>query len=154
MLFQENNLFAHLTVAQNIGLGLHPGLKLNARQQDELQHIALQTGVGNLLPCLPAELSGGQRQRVALARALVRSQPILLLDEPFSSLDTALRNDMLQLLEQVCLQRQLTLLMVSHSLADAARIASRTLLVCNGGIDYDGTTQALLSGSVPQGGVL
>ncbi|SUH39679.1 Thiamin ABC transporter ATPase component [Salmonella enterica subsp. enterica] len=60
---------------------------------------------------LPGELSGGQRQRVALARCLVREQPVLLLDEPFSALDPALRQEMLTLVSDICRERQLTLLM-------------------------------------------
>ncbi len=79
MLFQENNLFSHLTVAQNIGLGLNPGLKLNAAQQEKMHAIARQMGIEKFMARLPG-LSGGQRQRVALARCLVREQPILLLD--------------------------------------------------------------------------
>ncbi len=83
MLFQENNLFHHLTVRQNIALGMHPGLKLNPAQTASLQTIAGQMSIDSLLDRLPGELSGGQRQRVALARCLVREQPVLLLDEPF-----------------------------------------------------------------------
>ncbi|HAF51259.1 MAG TPA: thiamine ABC transporter ATP-binding protein, partial [Leclercia adecarboxylata] len=90
------------TVRQNIGLGMHPGLRLNAGQQQKLSDIAAQMGIGDLLARLPGELSGGQRQRVALARCLVREQPILLLDEPFSALDPALRQEMLLLVKEVC----------------------------------------------------
>ncbi|AHG21183.1 thiamine ABC transporter ATP-binding protein [Chania multitudinisentens RB-25] len=154
MLFQENNLFAHLTVAQNIGLGLHPGLHLNAPQQQQLAQIAQQVGLEEHLQRLPAQLSGGQRQRTALARCLVRQQPILLLDEPFSALDPALRKEMLQLLQQVCALRQLTLLMVSHNLDDAIGIAPRTLLVVDGRIYYDGPTQALIEGTAPEAYIL
>ncbi|CNC31480.1 thiamine ABC transporter ATP-binding protein ThiQ [Yersinia intermedia] len=154
MLFQENNLFSHLTVEQNIGLGLHPGLKLNQQQKLLLRQIAQQVGLEDCLARLPAQLSGGQRQRAALARCLVRSQPILLLDEPFSALDPALRNEMLQLVDQVCTHRQLTLLMVSHNLDDAARIADRTLLVVDGRIYYDGPTQALVNGTAAAASVL
>ncbi|CAI0989868.1 MULTISPECIES: thiamine ABC transporter ATP-binding protein ThiQ [Serratia] len=154
MLFQENNLFAHLTVRQNIGLGLDPGLHLTAAQQEQLAQIAQQVGLEEHLQRLPSQLSGGQRQRAALARCLIRQQPILLLDEPFSALDPALRSEMLQLLQNVCDQRQLTLLMVSHNLEDAARIAPRTLLVVDGRIYYDGPTQALVSGSAPEAQVL
>ncbi|SEK56603.1 thiamine transport system ATP-binding protein [Kosakonia sacchari] len=146
MLFQENNLFTHLTVRQNIGLGLNPGLKLNSEQQQTLRQIAETMGLEALLDRLPEQLSGGQRQRVALARCLVREQPVLLLDEPFSALDPALRQEMLSLVQEVCRRQQLTLLMVSHSVEDAARIAERSLVVADGRIAWDGKTDDLLSG--------
>lgn len=154
MLFQENNLFPHLSVAQNIALGLHPGMKLNAAQKQQLQAIAGRVGLSEYLQRLPAELSGGQRQRAALARCLVRQQPLLLLDEPFSALDPALRKEMLQLVDEVCRERNLTLLMVSHSLEDAARIADRSVLIVDGRIYWDGSTQALLNGEVREAAVL
>lgn len=154
MLFQENNLFAHLTAEQNIALGFHPGMKLNAEQKVQLEQIAEQVSLTPLLKRLPSQLSGGQRQRVALARCLVRSQPVLLLDEPFSALDPALRNEMLALLETICDSRQLTLMMVSHNTDDAARIAPRAMVVDNGTIAFDGSTAALVSGEVPQANIL
>ncbi|MBW5407936.1 thiamine ABC transporter ATP-binding protein ThiQ [Morganella morganii] len=154
MLFQENNLFAHLTAEQNIALGFHPGMKLNAEQKVQLEKIAEQVSLTPLLRRLPSQLSGGQRQRVALARCLVRSQPVLLLDEPFSALDPALRNEMLVLLETICDSRQLTLMMVSHNTDDAARIAPRAMVVDNGTIAFDGSTAALVSGEVPQARIL
>ena len=147
MLFQENNLFHHLTVRQNIALGMHPGLKLNPAQTASLQTIAGQMSIDSLLDRLPGELSGGQRQRVALARCLVREQPVLLLDEPFSALDPALRQEMLTLVSDVCQRQHLTLLMVSHSVEDAARIAPRSLVVADGRIAWDGATETLLSGN-------
>lgn len=146
MLFQENNLFNHLTVQQNIALGMSPTLKLSLDQRRKLQDIAEQMGIAWMMERLPAELSGGQRQRVALARCLVREQPILLLDEPFSALDPALRQEMLQLVDDVCLRQKLTLLMVSHSVEDAQRIAPRSLVVAEGRIVWDGSTAELLSG--------
>lgn len=154
MLFQENNLFSHLNVQQNIGLGLNPGLKLNTAQREKLHHIARQMGIENLLERLPGELSGGQRQRVALARCLVREQPVLLLDEPFSALDPALRQEMLTLVSDVCRDQQLTLLMVSHSVEDAARIASRSIVVADGRIAWQGKTDELLSGQASASALL
>ncbi|ORM64069.1 thiamine ABC transporter ATP-binding protein [Pantoea rodasii] len=154
MLFQENNLFPHLTVQQNMGLGLHPGLKLTREQQQQLAAIAEQTGLAELLNRLPGELSGGQRQRVALARCLLRDRPILLLDEPFSALDPALRGEMLQLVRSVCEARNITLLMVSHSLEDAQQIASRSLVVVDGRIYWDGSTTSLISGESEAAAIL
>ena len=154
MLFQENNLFSHLSVQQNIGLGLNPGLKLNASQREKILHIAQQMGIDSLLERLPGELSGGQRQRVALARCLVREQPILLLDEPFSALDPALRQEMLTLVAEVCREKQMTLLMVSHSVEDAARIASRSIVVADGRIAWQGKTDDLLSGNASASALL
>ncbi|MFV9328747.1 thiamine ABC transporter ATP-binding protein ThiQ [Citrobacter europaeus] len=154
ILFQENNLFSHLSVQQNIGLGLNPGLKLNALQREKMRHIAQQMGIDSLLERLPGELSGGQRQRVALARCLVREQPILLLDEPFSALDPALRQEMLTLVAEVCREKQLTLLMVSHSVEDAARIAPRSVVVADGRIAWQGETDELLRGQVSASALL
>ncbi len=154
MLFQENNLFAHLTVEQNIGLGLNAGLNLTQQQRDALMEIARNVEMQGCLSRLPSQISGGQRQRAALARCLVRDHPILLLDEPFSALDPALRNDMLNLLENICDQQRLTLLMVSHNLEDAARIAPRTLLIVDGRIYYDGPTQALVNGTTSEARIL
>ena len=154
MLFQDNNLFAHLSVAQNIGLGLHPGLKLNAVQHQQIKEIAQRVGLGDALDRLPGELSGGQRQRAALARCLVREKPLLLLDEPFSALDPALRKEMLTLVDETCAERRLTLLMVSHSLEDAAQIAARSVLVVDGRIYWDGATQALLRGETEAAEIL
>lgn len=154
MLFQENNLFTHLTVRQNMGLGLDPGLKLSAAQKSKLDAIAAAMGLEALLNRLPGELSGGQRQRVALARCLVREQPLLLLDEPFSALDPALRQEMLTLVNEVCERQQLTLLMVSHNVEEAARIASRAVVIADGRIAWDGETRTLLSGNAPVSGLL
>mgnify|MGYP003619003278 CR=1 FL=1 len=154
MLFQENNLFTHLTVRQNIGQRMDPGLKLTAGQRQKCDAIAQQMGLTELSDRLPGELSGGQRQRVALARCLVREQPILLLDEPFSALDPALRQEMLQLVKDVCQQKQLTMLMVSHSVEDAASIAPRAVVIADGRIAWDGETQALLSGNASASALL
>lgn len=134
MLFQENNLFPHLTVEQNIILGLQPNLSINAQQRQTVLSIAEQVSLQDFLPRLPQQLSGGQKQRVALARCLLRDKPILLLDEPFSALDTLLRQEMLQLLQQICLEKQLTLLIITHQPQEIADFVDRTLTVADGKI--------------------
>ncbi|KGL58007.1 thiamine ABC transporter ATP-binding protein [Pantoea ananatis] len=154
MLFQENNLFPHLSVEQNLGLGLHPGLKLTSDQRLQVTAIAQQVGLSEMLSRLPGQLSGGQRQRVALARCLLRDRPVLLLDEPFSALDPALRGEMLNLVRAVCETRAITLLMVSHSLEDAQQIAPRSVVVVDGRVYWQGATDALLSGNIREADVL
>lgn len=114
MLFQENNLFTHLTVEQNIALGLKPSLKLNQEEQLKILNVAESVGLSHLLKRSPNELSGGQKQRVALARCLLRDKPILLLDEPFSALDPELRQEMLQLICNLCDIKKITLVIVTH----------------------------------------
>ena len=84
----------------------------------------------------------------------MREQPILLLDEPFSALDPALRQEMLTLVSDICHARQLTLLMVSHSVEDAARIAPRSVVVADGRIAWQGETDELLSGKASASALL
>lgn len=105
MLFQDNNLFTHLTVEQNIALGLKPSLSLNSQEKSQVAAAANAVGLADFLTRSPNALSGGQKQRVALARCLLRDKPILLLDEPFSALDPALRQEMLSLLDALCQQK-------------------------------------------------
>ncbi|MGC7589319.1 thiamine ABC transporter ATP-binding protein [Bisgaard Taxon 46] len=134
MLFQENNLFTHLSVAQNIALGLKPSLKLTALETQRVEQVANAVGLGRLLAQSPKNLSGGQKQRVALARCLLRDKPILLLDEPFSALDPELRAEMLNLLLTLCDDKKLTLLMVTHQLTEVKDKVDRIIQIENGRI--------------------
>ena len=154
MLYQEHNLFSHLNVRDNIAIGINPNLKLTAEQRARLHETAEKTGLADLLDRLPEQLSGGQKQRVALARCLLRDRPLLLLDEPFSALDPALRVEMLDLLDDTCLRHQPLLLMVTHNLDDALRIAPRSLVIDDGTIAWDGTTADLARGDSPAAALL
>jgi len=132
MLFQEHNLFTHLTVRENISLGLVPSLKLSPQQKQQVQNAAKQVGVEAMLDRLPGQLSGGQRQRVALARCFVQPHPIWLLDEPFSALDPLLREDMLNLVKRLATEGNITVVMVTHHLSDVRAIASHFAFVAQG----------------------
>lgn len=145
MLFQEHNLFAHLSVRQNIGLGLEPSLKLSAEQQQQIYKAAKQVGIAQYLDRLPEQLSGGQRQRVALARCFVQPHKIWLLDEPFSALDPVLRAEMLDLVKKLATENNITVLMVTHHLSDAKAIASHFMFMANGIIADNGVIRALQS---------
>lgn len=142
MLFQENNLFAHLTVKQNLGLSLHPGLRLSAEQQRQVQEMTDTVGLHGLSERLPGELSGGQRQRVALARCLLRQRPLLLLDEPFSALDPALRREMIALTDRLCREQNITLVMVSHHQEEVSQIADKIIIINDGQVSWQGKNAA------------
>jgi thiamine transport system ATP-binding protein len=136
VLFQDQNLFPHLTIARNLALGLDPRLQLDAGDWARIEAVLDRVGLPGMGARRPAELSGGQQGRAALARALLRARPLLLLDEPFAALGPALKADMLALVAEVVAETQATLLMVTHDPADARSHADLTVFV------QDGTAQA------------
>ncbi len=131
ILFQEHNLFNHLTVFQNIALGLSPSLRLSQIQSEVVLQALEQLGLADMQQRLPEDLSGGQRQRVALARCLVRSKPLLLLDEPFTGLNEELKLDVQKLIGQLQQQLNLTILWVTHDLDDVEHIADKVAEIEN-----------------------
>lgn len=130
MLFQDGNLFPHLTVAQNAGLGLGPSLA-HAGKAAVAEALA-RVGLDGLGGRKPAALSGGQRARVALARVLLQRRALLLLDEPFAALGPALRAEMLDMVAELARETGASLLMVSHDPGDAQRIADEVVVVSDG----------------------
>ncbi|WP_417517989.1 ATP-binding cassette domain-containing protein [Marinobacter sp.] len=120
--FQEHNLFEHLSVEANIGLGIHPGLKLTPKDQQAIERGLQSVGLGGFGKRLPGDLSGGQRQRVALLRAMLRKQPIMLLDEPLTGLDSEARALLRQLLLKQKTQGALIVL-ASHDEEDRLILA-------------------------------
>ncbi|MBD3676974.1 MAG: thiamine ABC transporter ATP-binding protein [Rhodobacteraceae bacterium] len=144
MLFQDNNLFPHLTAAQNVGLGLKPSLKLSPEEQDRVDDALTRVGLAGLGGRKPAQLSGGQQGRVALARVLLRAKPLVLLDEPFAALGPALKVEMLDLVKELVESSGATLLMITHDPRDAERIAQQTILVNDGAVSAPVDTATLL----------
>jgi thiamine transport system ATP-binding protein len=149
LLFQDHNLFAHLTIADNVGLGIDAGLRLDAAGRERVELALAEVGLAGMGGRLPRQLSGGERQRAALALALVRNRPILLLDEPFAALGPALRREMLDLVGRVRRARGLTVLMVSHQPADALYAADRTAFVEAGTIRHVAPTAAFFGEPQP-----
>lgn len=149
MLFQDANLFPHLTVVQNIGLGLRPDLRLSTAQKAQVNQAIERVGLAGLGARKPAALSGGQQSRAALARVLVQGRPLLLLDEPFAALGPALKGEMLDLVAGLVAETGATLLMVSHDPNDARRIADQVVLVADGLAHAPQATGALLNNPPP-----
>lgn len=132
MLFQDQNLFPHLTVAQNVGLGLDPRLRLIPAQKAQVAQALDHVGLAGLASRKPAQLSGGQRGRVALARVLVQARPLMLLDEPFAALDPALRAEMLGLIRDLATETGATVLMVTHAPDDARGLGGLEIVLRDG----------------------
>ncbi len=132
ILFQDQNLFPHLTLAQNLGLGLRPDLRLSKAEANRVDAAMARVGLSGLRQRRPAELSGGQAGRAALARALLRARPMLLLDEPFAALGPALKAEMLALVAEVAAEGGTMVLMVTHDPDDAKAFADEVVLVADG----------------------
>ena len=131
ILFQNHNLFEHLSVQKNILLGVNKTLKDSIEEVEKVQDILKEVGLEAYEHKLASELSGGQQQRVALARVLMRREPVLLLDEPFSGLDDATRIEMLELVQKITQEHKLHTIMVTHDIDDCERIANHVYKMQN-----------------------
>ena len=131
ILFQDNNLFPHLSVWRNLALAVSHWPKISNDDEAKLQSVISEVGIHGLESRKPSQLSGGQQSRVALARVLLQKNKILLLDEPFAALGPSLKDQMLELIEKIAKKRGLLVLMVTHDPADANKIASQTIVVKN-----------------------
>ena len=131
ILFQDNNLFPHLSVWRNLALAVSHWPKISNDDEAKLHSVISEVGIRGLENRKPSQLSGGQQSRVALARVLLQKNKILLLDEPFAALGPSLKDQMLELIEKIARSRGLLVLMVTHDPADANKIASQTIVVKN-----------------------
>jgi ABC-type Fe3+/spermidine/putrescine transport system ATPase subunit len=143
MVFQKPLLFPFLNVEQNIGFGL----RMIGRPQDasrtDIESILEMTQLKGLNHRKVHELSGGQQQRVSLARALVLKPAVLLLDEPLSSLDANLRQQMRELIQEIQAQTRITTVFVTHDQAEALTISHRVALVLDGRLRQAGSPREL-----------
>ena len=136
LLRQDPGLFPHLSVRANLtyARSARPGRGGRQAAGVELTEIASSLGIEELLAAMPARLSGGQRHRVALGRLLLAHCDALLLDEPFASLDAALRRSLTALVKDLSSQRSVPSVLVTHQLSDAQAFADRLLVMDAGAI--------------------
>jgi len=145
MVFQQFNLFPHLTVLENIVLGPVKVKKMARAEAVEKAHRLLaQVGIADKADVFPERLSGGQKQRVAIARSLAMEPEILLLDEPTSALDPPMSREVLAVIEQVAAQG-MTLVMVTHELRFVSHLANRLVFLDGGRVVEEGCPTTILN---------
>ena len=139
MVFQQFNLFAHMTVLQNVMLGPVDVLSVS---KDEARERAMdllgRVGVAEQADKVPAQLSGGQQQRVAIARSLAMQPKAMLFDEPTSALDPEMINEVLEVMVRLA-QQGMTMIVITHEMNFARRVADRVVFMADGQIVETGT---------------
>ncbi|MEM6381772.1 MAG: ATP-binding cassette domain-containing protein [Pseudomonadota bacterium] len=144
MMFQSNNVFDHLDVATNVGLGISPQFSRKSSDLSVVLDALNQVGLAGFEDRRAHTLSGGEAQRVALARALVRDRPVLLLDEPFAALGPSMRAGFTDLLARFKSQHHLTMLIISHSPYELQPLCERLVFIDKGSIAQDGPFDRLM----------
>lgn len=130
LVFQDHALFPHLTVAQNVGFGLHNAEPVERERR--VNELLDSVGLMDLAARYPDTLSGGQQQRIALIRALATNPRVMLLDEPFASVDTPLRRQLRQDARQGLIQAGTSTIMVTHDPEEAMAMADQILVLVDG----------------------
>lgn len=145
MVFQSFNLFAHKTVLQNVTLGPTKVRGLSrAAAEKRAMDLLDRVGVANQASKLPAQLSGGQQQRVAIARALAMEPKLMLFDEPTSALDPEMITEVLDVMTGLA-QDGMTMIVVTHEMGFARKVADRVLFMADGAIVEEGTPEAFFT---------
>ena len=141
MVFQQFNLFPHLTVLDNITLAPIKVKKMNKADAEQLAKELLNTvGLADKADAYPAQLSGGQQQRIAIARALAMKPDIMLFDEPTSALDPEMVGEVLEVMKQLA-HDHMTMVVVTHEMGFAREVAHRVIFMDGGYIVEQGTPE-------------
>jgi polar amino acid transport system ATP-binding protein/polar amino acid transport system permease protein len=146
MVFQQFNLFAHLSARENIAGPLRWVHGMSAADADKRAHQLLErVGLSHRADALPRHLSGGQQQRVAIARALAPNPRVLLLDEPTSALDPELVGEVLEVIQRLAVEDGLTMIISTHQLRFADEVADRVVFLAGGKVIEDGPAHQVLT---------
>ena len=145
MVFQQFNLFPHLTILENITLA---PIKHKIMSKDEAQKIAMdlltRVGVADKAESYPAKLSGGQKQRVAIARSLALNPHVMLFDEPTSALDPEMVGEVLDVMKKLA-EGGMTMVVVTHEMGFAKEVADRVIFMDDGMIVEEGTPEEVFT---------
>ncbi|REE86435.1 L-cystine transport system ATP-binding protein [Paenibacillus taihuensis] len=145
MVFQQYHLFKNLKVLQNVMLGLTDVKKLSPAKAKEISTVLLEkVGLKDRMNHYPSQLSGGQQQRVGIARALALNPEVLLFDEPTSSLDPELVDEVLSVIKQVASEGN-TMIIVTHELGFAREVADRVVFMEDGIVVEEGTAEQMFT---------
>jgi len=146
-LYQEALLFPHLNVFENIAFGL----RLRNRSEEEIKEHTLtmidRLGLNGMNEKMPHQLSGGQQQRVSFGRALITNPSVLLLDEPFGSLDADTRSNMQQFFKNIAKQFDITAIFVTHNVKEAMLMGNRIATLANGSLSVFDSIDAFINSS-------
>ncbi|HHY60287.1 MAG TPA: ABC transporter ATP-binding protein [Clostridia bacterium] len=129
LILQDYGLLPWKTVWENVILGLRIRKRSKKEIEEKGKYILHKLGLYHLIHRYPMQLSGGQRQRIAIARSLVLNPRLLLMDEPFSSLDALTREEMQQLLLEIWQETKLTILLVTHNIEEAVFLGQEILVM-------------------------
>jgi len=146
MVFQQFNLFGHLTALENVAGPLrwvHGVSREDAERR--ARELLERVGLGERVHALPRHLSGGQQQRVAIARAIAPNPAVLLLDEPTSALDPELVNEVLEVIRRLAVEDGLTMIISTHQLRFADEVADRVVFLSGGAIIEEGPAHQVLT---------
>ncbi len=145
MVFQQFNLFPHLTVLENIMMA-PVDLKLMTKQEakDTAMSLLERVGLAEKASAYPKQLSGGQQQRVAIARALAMKPDIMLFDEPTSALDPEMVGEVLQVMRELA-EGGMTMVVVTHEMGFARDVADRVVFMSDGVIVEEGTPEEIFT---------
>jgi molybdate/tungstate transport system ATP-binding protein len=143
LVYQDYSLFPHMTVAENIAYSL----KIQKRPAHEIKErvdaLLADFKISSLKDRYPYSLSGGEQQRVAIARALATNPSVLLLDEPFASLDPRTRDECIRVMQELKETRSITILQVSHSSDEAFALADQVAVLLGGRVAQTGTADEI-----------
>jgi polar amino acid transport system ATP-binding protein len=143
MVFQQFNLWSHMTILQNV---MEAPVTVLGREKSEVEtmarHYLQQVGIDDKCDVFPAQLSGGQQQRAAIARALCMEPRALLLDEPTSALDPELQQEVIKVIKDLAVENR-TMILVTHDMSLARDVSDHVIFLHQGKIEEQGPPTAL-----------